>query len=302
MSLDPMTKTLDAGGVIVASLTVTPPVDAPLGTGESIVDVEAYVNGELLGGFRKLDVPPVPLHKPLEPGYAESEIQAAPLPLQVGRSSWVSATVQNGSEQPMTVELEFGWAQFGMGIPFSTTGMLPFTRSVTLNPLEQKVVGVQWTPVNAGHQCLRVLLHDQAGLYRLQQSQRNVEVEERTVCGEKIYSFTLQNSTPLTVTVSLGVGAFNLPPGWTYIVNPPGPIELGPFESIPIQLIVFVPCPPPLAGGAALRQVETVEQETGGWPTINVEGIADGELLGGIQVQFSPEVELNTLYLPVVRK
>ena len=38
----------------------------------------------LLGGFRKLDIPPIPLHKPHERTYAESEISIDPYPPKLG--------------------------------------------------------------------------------------------------------------------------------------------------------------------------------------------------------------------------
>jgi hypothetical protein len=301
MLLEPLQAVLNPGQPVEASLVVTPPLGAQLGTGDPIADVEAYVNGELLGGFRKLDVPPVPLHKPHEPGYAESEIQVYPVPPQLGHTSLVSATVQNSSEQPMTVVLEFGWAQFGMGLPFSTTGMVPITRTVTLNPEEAKVVSVQWTPQLSGHQCLRVLLHDQARRYRPQQSQRNVEVVERTICGEIQKVFTLQNPLPTPITVTIGSNAINLPPGWTFTVDPPGPFVLEPFESVPVTLTIQIPCQPFAAGQAALPDIPSLPQETGSWPAISVEAIANGEMIGGIQLQFSPQVVIP-LYLPVIRR
>jgi len=70
-----------------------PPREEPLGIGEPIVDVEAFVEGRLIGGFRKLDRPPIPIHKPHERGYAESEISIDPYPPQQGQPTRVSAVV-----------------------------------------------------------------------------------------------------------------------------------------------------------------------------------------------------------------
>ena len=53
-------------------------------------------------------------------------------------------------------------------------------------------------------------------------SQRNVHVEQvpGTTCTPFSKEFWLQNSTALTVTVSIGVGTINLPPGWTLLDRP----------------------------------------------------------------------------------
>ena len=101
------------------------------------------VEGELVGGFRKSDVPPVPIHKPHERGYAESEISINPDPPQMGQPVSVTTEVHNTSNAPMTITLEFGWAKFGMGIPFLTTGMSPVSRSVTLAP-HMMSIEIQW--------------------------------------------------------------------------------------------------------------------------------------------------------------
>ena len=49
----------------------------------------------LIGGFRKMDIPPVPIHKPHERGYAESEIIIDPEPPQQGRAD----TAGNGGAE-----------------------------------------------------------------------------------------------------------------------------------------------------------------------------------------------------------
>jgi hypothetical protein len=44
-----------------------------------------------------------------------------------------------------------------------------------------------------------------------------------------------------------------------------------------------------------------MQQAAGGVPTIDVEGYVEGELVGGIEIQFEGE-EGSTVYLPVVLK
>jgi hypothetical protein len=54
------------GEVRDITLTVTPPEELP-GDGAPIVDVEAFVGEDLMGGFRKIFRPPVPLHRLRDP-------------------------------------------------------------------------------------------------------------------------------------------------------------------------------------------------------------------------------------------
>jgi hypothetical protein len=285
---------------VPVTLTVIPPPEEPLGTGEPIVDVEAYVAGELIGGFRKMDVPPVPIHKPHERGYAESEISINPYPPQQGQPTSVSTVVQNSSDQAMTIDLEFGWADFGMGIPFTTTGMVPPTRTVTIGAGMTKTVGVTWTPSQGGHQCVQVRLSDPSGTYEPQRSQRNVDVAERPPCGViKEFTFTVRNDSPFTVTVDLGMVTFNVPAAWEVTTVPSDTLELGPNSEATVVVQVLIPCPGTATALSAAHAVAAMQQAAGGVPTIDVEGYVAGDLVGGIEIQFEPEW---TVYLPLVFK
>jgi hypothetical protein len=288
------------GQQVPVTLTVIPPLEGPLGTGEPIVDVEAYVEGELIGGFRKMDVPPIPIHKPHERGYAESEIGIDPYPPRQGQPTWVSTVVQNSSEETVTVDLEYGWAKFGMGIPFTTTGMVPPTRTVTLGAEMTTTVGVTWAPLQGGHQCVQVRLSDPSGTYEPQLSQRNVDVAERPPCGvTKVFSFTVYNDSPFTVTVDIGMVTFNVPAEWEVTTVPSGTMEIGPFGERMVNVLVHIPCPGTTTALRAQQEVAAMQEAAGGVPTIDVEGYVGGELVGGIEIQFEGE-EGRTVYLPVV--
>jgi hypothetical protein len=268
-------------------LTVTPPADLPTGW-QPIVDVEAYIGAENVGGFRKMDFPPVPIHKPHEKGYAESEI---------------STVVYNTSDVTMTVKLEFGWAKFGMGIPFSTTGIMTPTRWVTLAPGTATTVSVPWTPAQSGHQCVRVLLSDAADLYDPQESQRNVDVEERAFCGTNVFSFTVYNDSLLTATVDIGLITFNVPEGWEVSTIPSDTLELAPFTSGVVIVVVKIPCPSAPSDMLDLQEMYALQQEASSVPTVDVEGYVAGDLVGGIELQFSSDVEWpHAIYLPVVMR
>jgi len=288
------------GEPVPVTLTVTPLNDAVLGTGDPIVDVEGFVEGELIGGFRKLDRPPIPLHKPHEKGYAETEIIIEPYPPDQGVLTSVSTVVQNTSDTTMTVDLEFGWADFGIGIPFTTTGMVPTTRSVTLGPEMTKTATVAWTPVRSGHQCVQIRLHTEG--YESQESQRNVDVAERPPCGEtKAFTFTVYNDAPFSVTVDVGSITFNVPADWQITVTPSPTLQLGPFNEGVVTVTVQIPCPPTFQAVQSLWTIQAVQQAAGSIPTIDVEAYVEGVLKGGIEIQFAePVLERHWIYMPLV--
>jgi hypothetical protein len=288
---------------VPVSLTVVPPADARLGTGAPIVDVEAFVEGQLIGGFRKLDVPPVPVHKPHEPAYAESEILIDPYPPSKGKPTQVAAVLHNSSPDTVTVDLQFGWADFGIGIPFTSTGMVPVSRTVTLNPEMTTTVGVTWTPVRSGHQCVQIRLRDVQQIYEPQLSQRNVDVVERPPCGEtKVFSFTVRNDSPFTATVNIGLVTFNVPQDWEITVVPSDTLVLGPFSEGVVTVTVRIPCPPTLAALQKQQAWSAMQQRASSVPTVDVEGYIEGDLVGGIELQFPPGEGPRLLYLPVILK
>ena len=294
------------------TLTVTPPLPAAdpdehklqikgLADELPIVDLEAYVNGDLIGGIRKIAKPPIPLHKPQDRPYAETEIGVTPYPLVAGKPSTITTEIINTSEETQTVLVLFGVANFGVGIPFTTTGIVPTSTVVTLGPGISTTVWAVWTPPTSGHWCIQILLQDPDNQYPEQRSQRNVDVERRSFipCQPFTKDFLLQNSTPLTVTVSIGASAINLPAGWTYSTNITETV-MGPFTSITVTVTITPPCGSALSLLSPLVVMDT--DGASGPPTIDVEGYTDdGELLGGIEIQLEGPL-LNMVYLPVVRK
>jgi uncharacterized membrane protein len=295
---------MQPGRPVTVTLTVIPPADAPLGTGEPIVDVEAYVRGELLGGFRKLDIPPTPIHKPHEKVYAETELSIEPDPPRQGQETRVSAEIQNNGLTPSTVILEFGWAQFGMGIPFTTTGMIPSWRQVEVGASMTATAWVTWTPTHSGPQCVQVRLRDPAQNYEDLVSQRNVGVIEAPPCGEtRTYTVTVWNNTDVAATVDIGLITFNVPADWEVSVVPSGTITLGPFSSQVLTVTVKIPCPTTHQAMLARQQLYALQEEAGSVATIDVEGYIGGELVGGIELQFpGGAIQPRYLYLPVIMK
>jgi hypothetical protein len=287
---------------VSVTLTVTPSANARLGTGEPIVDVEGYVDGELIGGFRKLDVPPIDVHKPHEKVYAETELSIDPDPPRRGQEARISAEIQNNGPTTSTVTVLFGWAKFGMGIPFTTTNVVPPTRTMELGAAMTATGWVSWTPMYAGHQCVQVIVIDPEHEYEDLVSMRNLRVVERPPCDRtQIFTFTVYNDSPFTVTVDLGLITFNVPADWTVTTVPSDTLELGPFSDGDVRVIVEIPCPPTAQAMRTLAATRILQQEAGGVPTIDVEGYVDGELVGGIEIQFEGEPMVSKMiYLPVV--
>lgn len=298
VALTPMVlPNMRPGEVRPVTLTVQPPSWEGLADGEPIVDVEAYLpDGTLIGGIRKLAKPPIPLHKPQDRPYAETEISVTPEPIEAGRPTTITTQVINTGEVTQTVLVRFGVANFGMGITFTNTNIVPTYRLVTLTPGMSTTVSAVWTPPSAGHWCIQIILADPQQEYPEQRSQRNVEVHRRQYqpCQPITSTFQLSNSGPLTVTVDIGAHAINLPPGWTYSTDITQTV-LGPYQSLTVTLTITPPCQ--LSASALNATLAT--NSSGGPPEINVEGYVDGELLGGIQVQLE-SAPTYPLYLPLV--
>jgi len=279
-------------------MTLTPPADPAMlpPDGTPVADVEGYVNGNLIGGIRRVWRPSVPLGQLGEASYAESEILISPDPPVANHLTTFSAVVRNDGDFTQTLNLQFGWADYGFGIPFTTTNVTPTQAVIKLSPHMTTTVSALWKPKYSGHFCVQILLtNPQTG--ESIHSQRNVDAIQvpENRCQPFIRQFLLQNSTQQVVTVTIGSNAINLPPGWTYSVDPDEAI-LGPGESITVTAIITPPCD--LLSKGLLSPYAGLDANS---PTrIQVEGYDQaGEFLGGIEVQLIPAT-LKPIYLPSV--
>ena len=303
VSLDQTEVTLDAGQYIaLATLSVTPPLDPALlpKDGGPVADISAFIDGQLIGGIRKVWRPPVPLGQLGEPGYAESEIVIDPYPPVAGQPTTFSAQVRNNSDYTRNITVQFGWANFGAGIPFSQVGVTPAQTHITLLPNEVTTVSAQWTPNMGGSTCVQIILTDDDTGAELR-SQRNVEVFnfDPAQCQSFTQQFLLMNDSDVTVTVTIGSSAINFPPGWTYTVDPTQ-VVLGPGESVTITLVITPPCEL-TARGWQLAPSAIKDASTSGPLKIQVEGYdQEGTLIGGIEVQVNTSQSI--LYLPVISR
>ena len=142
--------------VSLVTLTVTPPAGQPLPADNTqIVDIEAYADGQLIGGFRKIFRPPVPIHISQDPIYAEREISVDPYPPRAGEPTEICVELRNPTDAAQDVEVQFSWASFGIGLPFTPiNGPL----QVHLPPHSVVKQCISWVPPVAGHLCFQVML------------------------------------------------------------------------------------------------------------------------------------------------
>jgi len=293
-----------SGQTIATSvMTITPPTipeELPL-DGGPIADISAYVDGNLIGGIRKVWRPPVPLGQLGEPGYAESEIVIDPDPPVVGQPTTFAAQVRNDSDYTQIISLQFGWANFGFGIPFTTTNVVPTQTVIILSPHMTTTVSANWTPLFSGNLCVQILLrNEQMGEFL--RSQRNINVIEvpENQCEPIVQKFPLQNGSPETVTVTIGASAIDLLPAWAYSIDP-DEVVLNPYESIMVTVVITPPCY--LNAHGLLQPLATLGASSTRSPTkIQVEGYdQNGVLAGGVELQLVT-AEQQPIYLPSVMR
>ena len=187
--------------VFAVTLKTTPPREVVLGSGSPIVDVEGLLNDQSIGGFRKVDSPPVPLHIPIDPLYAEREITIDPYPPLAGEPTEICVELRNPTPFPQEVLVQFSWASFGIGLPFTPiNGPIP----VSLPPYSLVKTCIHWVPPISGHLCLQVILEVEG--YAPQVSQRNTDVNEPLQPGvAHSLTFPVGNPLPQSATITLGM-------------------------------------------------------------------------------------------------
>ena len=92
--------------------------------GTVIADLEALYTADqqplsLLGGIRKEFHPPIPIHQPGDPPYAEREITINPYPPRAGEPTQICVELRNPTAFTQTINVEFAIANFGIGLPFT---------------------------------------------------------------------------------------------------------------------------------------------------------------------------------------
>jgi hypothetical protein len=273
VTVTPTTFTLGPSGMQNVSVTVTPPINAVLGSGCTI-DIQAWeldatgVPGQLIGGIRKYDYPPVPPHEPGEPPFAESEIRVFPYPLVTGQPTQVCATLTNNTGVTQTVTVEFRLSTLGIGLAnnlIPALGTPPNPQTVQIPPHSTIVVCITFMPSTPGHHCLSIKLTTPDGYETW--SYQNLDVAEVLEPGIPAnVPIPVANPTAVTETITLGVDNTCL--GWTATVSPTVLYNVGP-NSGDVRTVVLTVTPPvgPLGSNCHIDLV----------------GYINGILIGGVR-------------------
>ena len=253
-------------------LIVTPTAQLPP-IGQPIVDVEAFVDDELIGGFRKIYRPPILLHRFPDPPYAEREITIHPYPPLAGEPTEVCVDLYNPTPLPQTVVLHYSWANFGIGLPFAP---INGPQVVHLPPFSMVRECINWIPPVSGHVCLEVVL-EMAG-YEPQRSQRNIDVYEPLVPGQH-HALRFVVGNPLNQGANINLEFIPHLDGWQIELQPR---ELLDMEPGMVRTVTLTVQPPP---GLPLPPNETV--------VVDVEAFADGQPIGGFRKIHRPPIKLH---------
>jgi len=281
------------GEIRDVDLLVTPPNPVVLGSGCHI-DVQAWIDGELIGGIRKLDVPPVHLPQDVDPPWMEPEISLNPSPPIAGLPNNYCIELQNPLGFTRTVTLIYEVADFGAGIWFTPIA----TETVELPPNSIDDYCVNWIPATGGtlHRCLRIVLQ-QPG-YEDQTSQRNVDIQRIPLPQFDLSDVIaiIRNPDPLPHVLEVRPTLFGIGPAWQLLLQDGGgnplPGMLGPNESVEVHL-GFAPV---LNAANAIQQ--DPQSHFGDESRVEIEVFLDGASVGGFSAVYAPP--LTHIYLPLV--
>jgi hypothetical protein len=280
------------GTIYTATLSVTPPDPAVLGTGCHI-DVQGWIGIELIGGIRKLDVPPVNLPHS-DPSWLEKEISTIPTPPISGTLNQVCVELQNPLGFTRTVTVTFKEAVFGAGIPFTPINPVP-THVFNLPPYSLQKYCVNWLPFASAslHRCLLVELN-QPG-WQTQRSQRNVDLVRRPrvfIPSGVHIPFSIGNPFPFTSKLDLTgilIGLNNWKP--KFIPDPPPDLAPGQTMEFMLELVPAVQQNGPSA--------EADPSISGDAVRVDVSLSLNDQPYSGFSVDFAPPFNV---YLPLIMK
>jgi uncharacterized repeat protein (TIGR01451 family) len=289
-----------AGGVLTsmtpgevrnATLTVTPPTSATLGSGCHI-DVQGWIGDRLIGGIRKLDIPPVHLPPNVVPPWEEREISFVPEVPVAGVPGQICVELQNPLDVSQTITLTAQVADFGAGVGFTPVG----TQSFTLPPHSFNKYCINWTPAASGtlHRCVLITL--QQSNYREMHSQRNVDIQRRSLSTLTTLpvSFVIGNSDLVSHTLELVPTLYGIDPGWRVGFFTPGgdpaPGVINANSTVNLNMILIGLLQ---TNGSMAASADT---SFGDVQQIQVSVRFDGVEVSGFTVQFDPYL----VYLPLI--
>jgi len=280
------------GEVRTATLHVIPPTDRPLGT-SCHIDVQGWIGGQLIGGIRKLDVPPVHL-PPSVPSWMEKEISVVPDPLTVGQPGQICVELQNPLPFTRTVTIDYAVADFGAGIGFTPVG----SQSVTLPPNSIAKYCIAWTPTasNNLHRCILITLRQDG--FADQTSQRNIDLQRRpllTLGGllQLRIPFEVGNNAAFTRTLEIRTTLLGLPPTIRPRFTPDPPPELAPGTMMDFMLGFE------MVGAQAASVADQPVSGAGDVARVEVGLYLDGAAESGFSVEFDSAARS---YLPQITR
>ena len=287
------------GEVRNAQLQVTPPNPAVLGTGCHI-DVQAWIGDQLIGGIRKLDVPPVQLPHS-EPSWMEKEIVFQPDPPVVGKPGKVCIQLQNPLPFARIVTVDFSWAAFGAGIGFTPLGSLV---NITLPPNSNALYCINWTPTSLGsgddlHRCILVRLSQQG--WQDQTSQHNVDLVHtpRIDLSRIRVPVLIANPDPVPHELRLLTETFGIDPYWQVRFVQGGPNPGDPPPDILMgdgSVKLYMELMPAMAA-VATGPLAPPPYQFGDESRVEVAVVMDGKPMGGFSVQLEPPKQT---FLPLI--
>ena len=277
-----------------AELHVIPPVATPLGTACHI-DVQAWIRGRLIGGIRKLDVPPVHLPPDVDPPWMEPEISLNPDPPVAGLPTDYCIELQNPLGFTRTVTLDYEVADFGAGIFFTPVA----TRMVDLPPNSVADYCVTWTPSTGGtlHRCLQVRLR-QPG-YQDQTSQKNIDITRIRFPSLDLSEVlaVIRNPYPFTQTLELRPTTYGIGPFWQLQIGDgegnPVPELIGPEETLGVRVGFTATV------GAAEALQDGSLYHFGDESRVEIEAYVGGTSVGGFSAVYEAP---QFVYVPLILK
>lgn len=270
-----------------ASLEVIPPTPLVFGSGCHI-DVQGWIGSALIGGIRKLDIPPVHLPRDYQPAWEEPEITFNPNPPVVGSPNQYCIQLQNPLAVAISVNLNYSIADFGAGIDFTPVG----SQAVVLPPNSIDKYCIIWTPEVGGtlHRCAMVTLHQEG--YLDETSQRNVELVNTLPGGlEQLdIPFMVKNPDLLTHALTVEPKIFGLDPFWHVQILPDPPVDLMPGQTMMFHLT--------FSGDGGGLLPTTPLARFGDSAQVEISILLDGKQVGGFTVELAASIN----YLPMIAR